>query len=73
MDANALVRVPVKSTHIKEIAWGNNILEVTFLSGVRYRYPGVPKEVWDAFQEAESKGSYFYRNIRRYYVGEKIE
>lgn len=43
-------------------------LWVTFRnSGVSYVYYGVAPEVWSAFKEADSKGSFFNEEIKGYY------
>ncbi|MCA1654821.1 MAG: KTSC domain-containing protein [Sphingomicrobium sp.] len=39
-------------------------LELSFTSGRRYLYLGVPAKVADAFAAAESKGEYFNRSIK---------
>jgi lysyl-tRNA synthetase class 2 len=42
-------------------------LQLTFASGERYVYRGVPGEVHRAFVEAESKGRFFHERIRNRY------
>jgi hypothetical protein len=42
-------------------------LDVTFVSGRRYRYAGVPEAVARAFREAFSKGRFFNAHIRDAY------
>lgn len=42
-------------------------LEVTFITGRRYIYFGVPQDVVDAFRDSSSKGAFFNRQIRPYY------
>ncbi len=39
-------------------------LELSFTSGRRYLYLGVPATVAEAFAAAESKGDYFNRSIK---------
>lgn len=39
-------------------------LEITFVSGRRYRYSGVPAEIVKAFKHAESKGRFFNAYVR---------
>lgn len=41
-----------------------NALDVTFVSGRRYRYVDVPEELALAFSEAFSKGRFFNARIR---------
>jgi KTSC domain len=57
------------STVIKQIDYdaGESCLTVTFTSGKVYRYDGVPADVYDAFEDASSKGSFFNRCIRDRY------
>lgn len=42
-------------------------LDVTFVSGRRYRYADVPDKVADAFKSAPSKGRFFNARIRDAY------
>lgn len=46
-------------------------LTVTFKSGGTYTYPGVSAEVWEAFDTADSPGSYFHSHIRGKFDGAK--
>jgi hypothetical protein len=43
-------------------------LEVTFVTGRRYVYRGVPADVAAAFKQAFSKGIFFNREIRDRYA-----
>jgi hypothetical protein len=47
-------------------------LDVEFVSGRRYRYAGVPKEVAAAFRGAFSKGRFFNTRIRDHYRCEEL-
>lgn len=47
-------------------------LVVTFVSGRRYVYSGVPAQSAEAFRAARSKGSYFNRNIRDVFPAREI-
>ncbi|CAN7163032.1 KTSC domain-containing protein [Phenylobacterium sp. LjRoot219] len=47
-------------------------LHVTFVSGQRYAYVGVPGEVHRAFLEADSKGRFFQLEIRDRYRYAKL-
>ncbi|MBO4222336.1 type II toxin-antitoxin system HicB family antitoxin [Bradyrhizobium neotropicale] len=60
------LRIELESATIKEIAYESSRREllVTFASGRRYVYDGVPFEVIQAFKSAASKGSFFEREIR---------
>ena len=43
-------------------------LWITFVSGRRYIYAGVPQHVFDAFKTASSRGAFFNREIRDRYA-----
>lgn len=43
-------------------------LHVQFLSGGYYVYLGVPREVFEAFLQAPSKGSFLNREIKNVYT-----
>ena len=47
-------------------------LAVTFVSGRRYAYLGVPEEVASNFRKAFSKGEYFNDAIRDHYPFERL-
>jgi len=40
------------------------LLTIAFKSGKTYDFFDVPPEIWNGFKEAESKGSFFSRNIK---------
>ncbi|HEX8300177.1 KTSC domain-containing protein [Sphingomonas sp.] len=42
-------------------------LDVLFVSGKRYSYHEVPREIAEAMREAFSKGSYYNRHIRDHF------
>jgi len=46
-------------------------LIITFLKGGTYRYQEVPKEVFQAMENAESIGKYFLANVKNNYSFEK--
>lgn len=64
----------VQSSAIDAIAYDRlrRRLQVTFVSGERYAYRGVPGEVHRAFVEADSKGRFFQAQIRDRYPYEKL-
>lgn len=41
-----------------------SVMEVIFNSGQIYQYRNVPRQVFEQFLRAESKGNYFQNNIR---------
>jgi hypothetical protein len=43
-------------------------LDVLFVSGLRYSYVNVPKQVAEELHAAASKGSFFNANIRDHYA-----
>jgi len=54
----------VDSSNIKAWGWEDETLEVEFVKGGRYRYRGVPREIWRALRSASSAGKAFHRLIR---------
>jgi hypothetical protein len=48
------------------------VLEITFVSGNRYRYLHVPPEIFEDMQASFSKGEYFNRHIRPRFACEKL-
>ena len=65
-------RIPVTSTNIASIGWENDVLEVEFTSGGVYQYQGVPKDVYDGFMAAASKGKYLASSIKGAYPFTKV-
>jgi hypothetical protein len=55
--------IPVESSNIASFAHRENKLQVLFKSGVLWEYEGVTLETYIALCEAESKGSFFSKNI----------
>jgi hypothetical protein len=47
-------------------------LSVTFVSGKRYAYLGVPEDIAHDFRKAFSKGEYFNEAIRDHYPFERL-
>ena len=48
-------------------------LEITFISGRKYRYLQVPQRIVDDMQSSFSKGEYFNRYIRDRFAFERID
>jgi len=67
-------RIEVKSSSIRTIGYDakEQVLEVQFTSMATYRYSGVPKEIADAFLNAESKGTFFGVKIRACFPYERL-
>lgn len=57
----------VKSSAIKNLDYGNMILDVEFTNGKRYYHTNVPKSTYQEFLAAESKGDFYNRRIRNRY------
>jgi hypothetical protein len=66
---------PSFSSTISEFSYDEDTqsLTITFSSGSRYVYSGVPKEVVEGFRAAESRGKFFGREIKHIYPMQKIE
>uniref|UniRef100_A0A6M3KZG1 Putative RNA binding domain protein n=1 Tax=viral metagenome TaxID=1070528 RepID=A0A6M3KZG1_9ZZZZ len=63
--------VPVDSSMIKAYGYDRNTgrLRVTFNNDKTYEYYGIPQLVFKAFEQADSKGSFFHRNIKKQHEG----
>ncbi len=63
-----------KSSNISEITYDSDEqkLSVTFVSGSTWEYEGVPQATFLGLQNAQSAGSYFYRNVRSVYSGTEV-
>ena len=59
----------VASSNIKAIGYSAfaRVLQVDFLSGSRYRYLAVEPEIFKRFIDAQSKGQFLNREIKRVY------
>jgi hypothetical protein len=59
-------RKPVVSSVIEEVGYSPacRTLEILFKSGAIYLYYFVPQDVYDALMAAESKATYFERQIK---------
>lgn len=72
-------RDPVSSTTLKSVGYDGEleILEVEFDYGDVYQYLDVPFEEYAGLMSADSRGSYFFHNIRGAYeyreVDEKVK
>lgn len=70
--------VNVESSNIQAIGWVGNqliddahqpvdILRIVYKNGLVYDYYNVAKEIYDVFLTAESKGSFYHKNIKGRY------
>lgn len=50
----------------------NKKLKITFASGVIYEYADVPHEIFSGFDNADSQGVYFNKNIAKKYSFQKL-
>lgn len=69
-----VVLQPVESTLIKEVGYdaATQTLTIVFVTdNAKYEYYGVPQEVYEQLMAAESKGSFFTKNIKDQYRFEK--
>lgn len=72
------MRIPkmksVKSSNIDSIGYNESKkqLFVKFRNDTIYVYKDVPIEVWENFQNAESKGKFVYYELRNMYDYEKL-
>lgn len=55
---------PVTSSHIKEIGWDKNTLEVVFVTNKVYRYTPVTKDEYLEFIQSPSLGKWLHNNIK---------
>lgn len=64
----------VSSRDIRAIGYTteSEILEIEFHSGGIYRYASVPEKVYWGLMQADSKGSYFHKEIKERYVTTRI-
>jgi KTSC domain len=67
-------RVPVESSVIGEVGYNASYrtLEILFRNGAIYLYYFVPQDVHDALLAADSKGTYFNKQIKGAYEHHRI-
>ncbi len=63
-----------KSSNISQVEYDSDeqTLDVTFQDARTYRYRNVPQTVFLGLQNAQSAGSYFYRQIRSSYPATEV-
>ena len=66
-----LEMISVVSSNVIAVGYKDNKLYVDFASG-RYEYDNVPKEIYDNFLTAESKGKYMWKYVRGKYEYRRI-
>ena len=64
----------VDSSNVEAIGYDNDAqeLHVQFVHGTEYIYYGVPREIFDQFMTAPSKGSFLNREIKNVYQFSKV-
>jgi KTSC domain-containing protein len=68
-----LMQTLVESSLLSSIEYlSDQTLELTFRSGVTYRYFAVPQTVVEEFVAAESKGTYFNRHVRNRFPYQRL-
>ena len=64
--------IAVSSSNIKAIDHDGTDLVVEYISGSKYRYKGVPTELFEALKTAESKGRFMNAEIKGKFDYERI-
>lgn len=70
-------RTPVKSSQMVSVGYMREsdqdqaFLEVEFKNGTVYRYFDVPERTYEALLAADSVGSFFNTQVKKYYRAEK--
>ena len=67
MNEYGVEMIPVSSSHVQAIGYDelNQDLYVRFNDNTLYRYLGVPIAEFYGLQNASSKGTYLYHNIKK--------
>jgi len=65
--------LPMPSSVIRNFSYraGEQALDITFVSGLSYRYLRVPPRIYEDMRASSSKGEYFNRHIRDHFTFEK--
>lgn len=63
--------IDVTSSNIKKIGWKEEKLYVEYSSGI-YEYDDVPKEVFESFKLAKSKGTFMNEYIKNNYSYRRV-
>jgi hypothetical protein len=72
--AAALAPVPLDSSLLASVTYHSSqlLLDLEFCDGAIYRYLTVPAAIYHDLLAAESKGSYFNRQIRNHFRYERL-
>lgn len=68
----SITLLPVESSTIAEIGY-SPVLRIRFKSGGTYDYYGVPLHIFQGFLDSNSKGKFFYNNIKFYFPCKRVE
>lgn len=60
------------SSFIEGIAWEDHVLFVRTNGGTVYMYSDVPKSIFEAFMDAESKGQFYNAEVKNQYDSDKV-
>ena len=63
------------SSNIKHVAYqpALQIMQILFVSGRIYWYYKIPRSIYDGLINSESKGKYFWENIKSKYTYKRIK
>lgn len=64
--------IEVNSSNISKVGYENNSLIVEYKSGALYKYKDFPKNLYENFLKAESKGKYMNSEVKGKFEFEKI-
>lgn len=69
-NCNPITTRDVESSQFKRFGFDGQTLQIDFHprkdgTVTRYQYAGMTPELWEEFQAAESKGSWFIHNIKK--------
>lgn len=62
----------VLSSNIRKVGYNEGDLVVEYLSGTKYRYKKVPREIYEAMLESDSKGRFMNNSIKGKFEYEKM-
>ena len=64
----------IESSNIKSIGYDHDssTLEIEFNSGAVWQYFDFPESLWYDFENTESKGSFFHREIKNQYSESRV-
>jgi hypothetical protein len=68
-EVNLMQVEPVVSSNIAGIGFDkdNGTLRVEFMNGSAFEFAGVPESVHEQFMQSDSKGKFFFQNIKGQY------